>query len=214
MPMWQGLFGSRAFQGRAKREKKMMNEAPNMARKSDGIRITGVTARWSIPWFPQVVSGAGEDGGLHDDVGVGEEEQFPRGSPAPRPEGVGLAEPAGRKLRDVNGLEAGIVAGQFVHDGAGGVVGAVIHHDQFIVGVVEPEEREERLADVPLLVAGRDDHRNLRGRGGEIGGDVAQEPDRPVAPHQVDGHDQVDQEGRHGQPEERRRHEPVTVSFT
>ena len=45
MPIWQRLFGSLAFHGRVKSEKKMMKDVPNMERKTVGMRMEGVAAR-------------------------------------------------------------------------------------------------------------------------------------------------------------------------
>jgi hypothetical protein len=71
---------------------------------------------------------------------------------------VGFAEPAGGKLGDVEGSEAGgVLSGEGVDDGSGLVGGAVVDGDDAEVVVVLLEERGEAGGDVVGFVAGGDD---------------------------------------------------------
>jgi len=80
---------------------------------------------------------------------------------------VGLAEPAGGEIGDVDdGKALGMVGGEIVEDGAGRVGRAVVDSEDVEVGVDLGEKGLDRFADGPLLIACGNDDGDCGGAGG------------------------------------------------
>src|SRR5262249_34840974 len=79
-------------------------------------------------------------------------------------EGVIFTEPTRRQVGDVDDTQARVQGGEAIQDFAGGVCRAVINYDDFQIRIVLAQNRLQRLFDVALFVARRDDdgdHWNL-----------------------------------------------------
>ena len=93
-------------------------------------------------------------------VSVGKEEHVPARRQRPAPAGVVLPEPSRGQLVDANHLKTVVRRAQPIRDRAGAVVGTVVDEDDLVVGIVEGEQRRERLFRPELLVSSGHDHRH------------------------------------------------------
>lgn len=156
--------------------------------------------------LPDEVAHAERGGvGGEDHVGVGEEEDFAGGRSRAAPGRMRLPEPARREFFDVQDVEASVAGGQTLGYLSRAVGGAVVDQDDFVVMVVEGEERPQGGFHGALLVVCGDDDREAGERrlAGVWWGHVFQ-PGDPVAIDQGadgEGHPCGKGEGRQGERE-------------
>jgi hypothetical protein len=129
------------------------------------------------------------------DVGVGENDPTSGGELMPLVERVRLAEPARGKGIDMQDAEARILGGVFVHYATGGVGGAVVHGDDFVIGIVEGKHGLEGGGEFAGFIARGEDYRNAQAIFGCERGNALDAREAQDADAGADGLDRPDSRG-------------------
>ena len=120
-----------------------------------------------------ISQGSGQHVRAEEHIGIGKQQPVAGRLIGCAPHGVHLPQPTRRQFGDVNHFQpaAGFGSGRdSIHDFAGAVGGAIVDRDDFVVVVIEGQQRRKGWPDVFFLVASRNDDADARipVRGGRL----------------------------------------------
>ena len=98
--------------------------------------------------------------GREDHVGIGEEQHLAGGLRRANRQGMALPHPALRQVLHTHHAQMRMRQPDGVDDGRGAIGRPIVHQQDLEGRIVEGQHRAQGVADVPLLVTGRNDHRH------------------------------------------------------
>ncbi len=142
--------------------------------------------------------GAFEGVGFHMNIGIGKQQPLAAASAHTAMQGVHLAQPPRRQFGNMDSFNSGVFGRQLVDDGAGGVGGTVINHDNFEMGIILPGHFPAGGFNVFFFVAGGNHQRHAGPDGGFPGIELCQSRHEPICLNGAKRHPEPIGYGGHG----------------